>query len=63
MERAHESLALDGLEFLKDTGVWLCEFLWGVGENETRKALVGLARQNPNLKDVLRKAKDELSNP
>lgn len=54
--KAHESLALDGLEFLRDTGVWLCEFLWGVEPTVTRKALVALVRTNPNLRGRLNDA-------
>lgn len=51
VQREHESLALDGLEFLRGTGVWLCEYLWGIEPDRTNKELVVLVKRNRHLKE------------
>ncbi len=60
MERAHESLALDGLEFLRGTGVWLCEYFWGIDPRETRRAMLTLAARNRDLRKRIDEARNAL---
>lgn len=52
----HESLALDAAEFLFATGVWLCDFLWGIEPAKTHRELLRLMEFNPHLQGRVRKA-------
>lgn len=38
----NRSIALDGLEYLRDSGVYLLSWLFGVEEVETRREIAGL---------------------
>lgn len=51
---AHRSLALDALEFLRDTGVWLGESLFSIPAKEMREEIVLLIlRRNRFHKEAL----------
>ena len=46
----HASVAWDAAEFLANTGVWLCEWLWEVPQAKTSAEIVALAKRNPRIK-------------